>query len=134
MDSTLCLKHYRLFSLLMEIYQVCYLSAHISFFLIICFYLKIILKTKMECAFLGLGDNEPCHSRPTKNPNYCAIHNFVKKHSKVKLCLRCGKGTWSKLQICNLCGADKLRVNERYHTMIKPTNAKCHMLRIISVS
>lgn len=88
----------------------------------------------MECAFLRLGDNEPCHSRPTKKSNYCAMHNFLIKHSKVKPCLRCGKGTWSKLQICNLCGANKIRVNERYQTVIKPLHTECRRLRKISVS
>ena len=87
----------------------------------------------MECTFLRLGDNEPCRG-PQKNSNYCAIHNFLIKHSKVKPCLRCGKGTWPKLQICNPCAANKIRVNERYHTVIKPFNAECHRLRNISVS
>ena len=91
----------------------------------------IIIKQKMECAFLRVGDNEPCHLQPTKNSKYCALHTFLIKKSQVKPCLRCGKGTWSKLQICNPCGANKIRVNKRYHTVIKPYNAECHRLEKI---
>ena len=92
-----------------------------------------IIKQKMECAFLRGGDNEPCHLQPIKNSKYCALHNFLIKKSPVKPCLRCGKGTWSKLPICNPCGANKVRVNKKYHTVIKPYNAECHRLgKIVS--
>ena len=121
----------------MQVYQVRYFSARIFFcFIIIFFFLKgkiIIIKQKMECGFLRVGDNEPCHLQPTKNSKYCALHNFLIKNSQVKPCLRCGKGTWSKLQICNPCGANKIRVNKRYHTVIKRCNAECHRLgKIVS--
>ena len=39
----------------------------------------------MECGFLRVGDNEPCHLQPTKNSKYCALHNFLIKKSQVKL-------------------------------------------------
>ena len=53
------------------------------------------------------------------------------KNSKVKPCSRCGKGTYSKLQICNPCGANKIRVMQRYHTVIKPFKNECIRLRNI---
>ena len=53
------------------------------------------------------------------------------KNSKVKPCLRCGNGTYSKLQICNPCGANKVRVMQRYHTVIKPFKNECIRLRNI---
>ena len=49
----------------------------------------------MECAFMKVGNNEPCRAKPTKNSKYCAMHNFLIKNSKVKACIRCGKGTSS---------------------------------------
>ena len=30
----------------------------------------------MKSAILKVGDNEPCHAKPTKNSKYCAMHNF----------------------------------------------------------
>ena len=85
----------------------------------------------MECAFLNVGDNEPCHAKPTKNAKYCAMHNFLIKSSKVKACLRCGKRTSSKLQFCDSCGANKIRVLHRYHTVIKPFKNESRRLRNI---
>ena len=70
---------------------------------------------------------------PQKNQT-TARYIFFIKYSKVKPCLKCGKGTWSKLQICNTCGGNKIRVNERYHTKIKPFNSESHRLRNISVT
>ena len=64
----------------------------------------------------------------TKKLNYCAIHNFLISRSKVKPCLRCSKGTWSKLQICTPCVSNEIGVNKRYHTVIKPFNTECRRL------
>ena len=50
------------------------------------------------------------------------------KKSKVEECIYCEKETYPSLQICNPCGANKIRVNKRYHTVIKPYNAECHRL------
>lgn len=83
----------------------------------------------MKCAFFRIGDNELCHSRPRKIQTTVRYIFFFIKYSKVKPLLRCGKGACSKLQICNLCGANKIKVNKRYHTMIKPLNTECHRLR-----
>ena len=87
MHSGLYIKHYRrFFLLLMQVYQVRYFSAHSSFVLLLLFFfLKgkiIIIKQKMECGFLRVGDNEPCHLQPTKKSKYCALHNFVIKKVK----------------------------------------------------
>lgn len=87
----------------------------------------------MKCAFLRVGNNEPCHSKPTKKSVYCRMHNFLIKASKVKPCLRCGLGTCSKLQMCNKCGANNIRMNQRYHEVIKPFNSECHRLRQIEI-
>lgn len=69
------------------------------------------------CAFLKVGDNKPCRLKPTKKSQYCRIHNFLIKTSQVKPCLGCGKGTCSKFQICNKCGAISLRAKIRYQRM-----------------
>ena len=55
----------------------------------------------MECAFLSGGNNEPCHLKPTKKSSYCKMRSVLIKTCPVKCCLRCGKGTCSKLLICN---------------------------------
>ena len=66
-----------------------------------------------------------------KNLIYCSMHNFLIKNSQVKPCLRCGKGTCSKLQICNKCGADNIRQKQRYHNVVKQLNNECRRLRNI---
>ena len=51
------------------------------------FFLKgkiIIIKQKMECGFLRVGDNEPCHLQPTKNSKYCGLPNFFDKKESSK--------------------------------------------------
>ena len=55
----------------------------------------------MECAFLRVGDNEPCHSKPTKKSIYCKMHNFLIKTSKVKPCLQCpwNIGQWHRVNV-----------------------------------
>ena len=80
----------------------------------------------MECLILRVGSDEPCYKTPTKNSKYCTMHNFLMKNSNEKPCLRCGKRTHSKLQICNACGAYKIR----YHTV----KYECQRLRQIDLS
>ena len=84
---------------------------------------------KMECAFLRAGNNELFE--PTKKSVYCSMHNFLIKNSQVKPCLRCGKGTCSKLQICNRCGASNIRQKQGYHSVAKQYNNECRKLRSI---
>ena len=55
----------------------------------------------MECTFLSVGNNEPCHLKPTKKSSYCRMRIVLIKTSQEKRCLRCGKGSCSKLLICN---------------------------------
>ena len=68
---------------------------------------------------------------PLKNSYYRAMHIFLIKYSKVKPCLKCGKR--SKLQICNPCGANKVRVNDRYHTVIKPLTLNVTGLETLNI-
>ena len=46
----------------------------------------------MECAFLKIGSDDPCHKKPVKNSQYCVIHKglmyFEKLWSSVKLFFR----------------------------------------------
>ena len=85
----------------------------------------------MECAFLQVGNNEPCHLKPIKKSIYCTMHNFLIKNSQVKPCLRCGKGTWYKLQICNKCGASNIRQKQKHHNVVKQYNNECRRVRSI---
>ena len=85
----------------------------------------------MDCEFLKVGSNDPCHKQAVKNSKYCAMHKFLMKNGNVKSCLRCGKRTCSKLQICNKCGANKIRVLQRYHNVVKPFYIECRRLRNI---
>ena len=85
MHLGLYLKHYRRFfplhgGLSGTLFQRSYLFLFYYYY-----FLKrkiIIIKQKMECAFLRVGDNEPCHLQPTKNSKYCALHNFLIKNVK----------------------------------------------------
>ena len=40
----------------------------------------------MECAFMKVGNHKPCQLKPTRNSNYCKVHNYLKKESKVLPC------------------------------------------------
>ena len=68
MHSGLYLKHYRRFFPLYGDLSGTLFSAHIFLFYYCFFFFKkiIIIKQKMECGFLRVGDNEPCHLQPTK--------------------------------------------------------------------
>ena len=82
----------------------------------------------MECAFLKVGSDDPCHKKPVKNSQYCVIHKFLMKNSNVKPCKCCGKRTYSKLQICERCGANVIRVRRRSYF-----NSECKRLRRINI-
>ena len=82
----------------------------------------------MECAFLKIGNHEPCHSKTTKNSKYCKLHNYLMKNSKVKPCLKCSKGTCAKYQVCVPCGAERERLRHRYHEVAKPYNEEVKRL------
>ena len=87
------------------------------------------------CAMIPQGLNEPCKRRRIKDGIYCKYHNYIMKKgkSKVKLCLRCNKGTTAKLRICDKCGGKNEREIQRYFNVIKPrremlkkeTNVEC---------
>ena len=88
----------------------------------------------MDCKFLKVGsDKQYCSKKPVKGSVYCHMHKFIMKNDKTKPCLHCGKRTCSKLQICNKCGANNLRVKRRYHTVIKPFNDECKRLMCIDI-
>ena len=69
----------------------------------------------MECAFLKVGSDDPCHKKPVKNSQFCRIHIFLMKNSNTKPCKLFGKRTYSKLQICERCGVDVIRVKRRWY-------------------
>ena len=87
----------------------------------------------MECTFLKVGAQMPCTLKSTKNSKYCKMHNFLNKNSKVKPCLICGKGTYAKYQVCVSCGAQRIRLNHRYHEVYKPFVNECKRLRNIEL-
>ena len=87
----------------------------------------------MECAFLKVGSDDPCHKKPVKDSQYCAMHKFLMKNSNVKACLRCGKRTYSKVQICNRCDGNKLSIRLRYCNVIRPFRSECKRLRNINI-
>ena len=76
----------------------------------------------MNCQFLRIGSHEPCNRKPTKHSNYCYIHNNLIKKSKAKLCIKCGKGTTAKDQICCACDDKKAYILEQYYN--KTSKAK----------
>ena len=51
---------------------------------------------KMECKFQKVGSDDPCHKKPVKNSQYCAMYKPLMKNSNVKPCKCCGKRTYSK--------------------------------------
>ena len=80
----------------------------------------------MECAFIRVGGSDHCHKKPTKTSNYCSTHKFLMKNTNVKPCLYCSKRTFSRLQICEACGANKIRVTQKSYY-----NTECRRLRNI---
>ena len=87
----------------------------------------------MECAFLKAGRDDLCHMKPVNYSQYCAMHKFLMKNSNVKACLRCGKRTYSKVQICNRCDGNKISIRLRYYNVIKPFRSGCKRLRNINI-
>ena len=82
----------------------------------------------MECAFIKVANHKPCQLKPTRNSNYCKVHNYLMKKSKVLPCKKCGKGTYAKYQICAKCGAHKIRLQHRYMYVVE-----CQRLRDINI-
>ena len=75
----------------------------------------MIKSIDMEYVFLRIGNNEPCHLKPIKKSMYCSMHNLLLKTVQVNTWLRCGKGTCSNLQFCNICGRNNIRQQQRHH-------------------
>ena len=133
MCSMLCLKHCRRFfppygGLSDMPFQCSYFFFFSQYFL---FKRKIIIKQKWNVHSYDLVIMSPVMCGPLKNSYYRAMHIFLIKYSKVKPCLKCGKR--SKLQICNPCGANKVRVNDRYHTVIKPLTLNVTGLETLNI-
>ena len=85
----------------------------------------------MDCAFLKAGSDDPCHKKPVKNSQYistCVNHKFLMKNSNVKPCKCYGKRTYSKLHICERCGANVIRVRRKCYF-----NSECKRLRRIHI-
>ena len=82
----------------------------------------------MLCEFLMVGDKH-CKLKATKNSNYCKIHNYNAKKSKVYKCKLCNKGTFAKYQVCSKCDAHKIRLKKRYEYI-----AECRKFRHIDIS
>ena len=84
------------------------------------------------CKFLKVGLHSPCKNKTTKNSCYCNLHNYRLKTSKVLPCIKCKRGTCSKYQICNLCGAGSIRKMQDYWKF-KSYNAECLKFRKIEI-
>jgi hypothetical protein len=88
-----------------------------------------------KCSFLKINASEPhCKNKPTKNSDYCALHNYVMKNRKVRIpCLGCGKGTVAKYHMCMSCGANKIRLRHRYLDIDQLYKLECYRLRQIKI-
>ena len=62
------------------------------------------MKGYNKCAWLKVGELEICGKG-------CKVHLFrIRKGSKIPVpCRSCGKGVYSKIEVCRACGREKIR-------------------------